>query len=91
MTDTKTQPRDFTDGFNRFMYLLSVALGFYFLIANHDVSSAMSTLGIALIFDPFKHEVPWNARPRYQKAVLLLHVSVVFILLGILVFRFFAN
>jgi len=91
MTTSKTQPRDFTSGFNRLGYITFVLLGLYFLLAKHEVGEAMSTLGLGLIFDPFKQEVSWNNRPLYQKVVLLVHVSVVFLLLGILIFRFFAN
>ncbi len=91
MTHVKTQPRDFTTGFNRVMYCLMVLLSIYHLAFSGDVASAMSTLGIALIFDPFSHEVSWAQRPRYQKAILLAHVSAVFTLLGMLMFHFFTH
>lgn len=87
MTSSKTQPRDYTSGFNRVLYCTNVLLGIYFLIFKHDISSAMSTLGIGLIFDPFNHELSWNQRPVYQKIILISHVTLVFVLLGILLVR----
>lgn len=73
--------RDFTNGFNRFMYFMLTALSVYFLVRG-DVSTAMSNLGIALIFDPFQREMPFLQRPLYQRIWLFAHLSGVFILLG---------
>lgn len=87
MTSTKTSPRDYTTSFNRIMYGAMVVLSLYYLLVNHDAGSAMSTLGIGLIFDPFKQSVSWAQRPRYQKVVLLTHVACVFILLGITILQ----
>lgn len=87
MTVSKPQPRDFTTLFNRFMYGAMILLGFYYLALNKDVGAAMSTLGIGLIFDPFKQEVSWHKRPKYQKAILIAHLIAVFGLLGVLVFQ----
>lgn len=87
MTSTKTSPRDYTTSFNRIMYGAMVVLSLYYLLINHDAGSAMSMLGIGLIFDPFKQEVSWAQRPRYQKVVLLTHVTCVFVLLAISIIK----
>lgn len=89
MTTAKTQPRDLTSGFNRVMYGLMIALSLYYILFNKDIATAMSTLGIGLIFDPFRQEIPWTQRPLYQKVVLLVHLLFVFALLGTLAFNHF--
>ena len=89
MTTTKTKPRDLTSGFSRFAYITYLLLGLYFLLFKKDVADAMSMFGIGLIFDPFKQEIRWNSRPFYQKAILIAHVSVVFILLAMMAVDFF--
>ncbi len=91
MTQAKTQPRDFTTGFNRVMYGLMVLLSIYHVGLNNDLASAMSSLGIALIFDPFRPEISWSKRPLYQKVVLMVHLSLVLLLIGILVYNYFAR
>lgn len=91
MTSTKAQPRDLSTGFNRAMYGAMIALTVYQLFFTKDISSAMSTLGIGLIFDPFDQKVKWAQRPLHQKVTLLVHVSVVFVLLGITVFNYFTR
>jgi len=68
---------------NRIMYGLFVAMSMYFLIANKDYGTAMSNLGIALIFDPFDSKVLWTNRPIWQRAWLIVHVVIVFTLLAI--------
>jgi hypothetical protein len=70
---------------NRIFYGGFVALGLYFLLANHDISSAMSNFGLALIFDPFDQKIRWNNRPLYQRVWLFVHLAIVFVLLGMLI------
>jgi hypothetical protein len=70
--------------FNRLMYGGFVAISLYQLLFHKDVSDAMSNLGIALIFDPFDPKVTWANRPIYQRAWLVVHVIVVFGLLGVI-------
>ncbi|MFY8036548.1 MAG: hypothetical protein ACOVMQ_05225 [Cyclobacteriaceae bacterium] len=74
----------------RIMYGAFVALGIYYLLRK-DISEAMSTLGIGLIFDPFDQQVKWNDRPAYQKIWLMVHLSVVLGLGGILVFNWLSK
>lgn len=71
--------------FNRLLYAGFVAISVYQLLFHRDVSDAMSNLGIALIFDPFDPAVKWTDRPVYQRAWLLVHVSMVFTLLGMVI------
>jgi hypothetical protein len=89
MTATKHEAkqkttRNFTNGFYRFMYWAFVALAIYFF-ATRQFGSAMSNLGLALMFDPFRHEVTWTNRPRYQKVWLIAHIALLLILVGLVV------
>jgi len=68
---------------NRFMYGAFVLLGLYNLILRRDPADAMSNFGIALIFDPFDQQLSWVSRPIYQRAWLVVHVILVFVLLGV--------
>lgn len=74
--------------FNRLMYGGFVAISLYQLLIHKDLSDAMSNLGIALIFDPFDPKVSWANRPIYQRAWLIVHVMVVFVLLGMIFWVF---
>ncbi|MBN8578709.1 MAG: hypothetical protein J0L66_17345 [Cytophagales bacterium] len=78
---TNKRPLNLTAGFNRFMYGLFVVLSIYFWATN-QFTSAFTNLGLALIFDPFKQEVSWQNRPRYQKVWLIVHLIVLFGLVG---------
>ncbi len=88
MTVTKenSKPKDVTFQYGRVLYGAFVLLSVYFL-ATQQIDSAMSNLGIALIFDPFDQKVTWKNRPAYQQIWLIAHVSVVFGLLGIILFN----
>jgi H+/Cl- antiporter ClcA len=90
-TKESDKPKDLTFKYNRFLYGAFVALGLYFLLANKDILTAMSNLGIALIFDPFDQKVTWNNRPAYQQIWLIVHLSIVFGLLGIMLFNWLAS
>ena len=83
--------KDLTFKYNRFLYGAFVALGLYFLLAKNDISTAISNFGIALIFDPFDQKVMWNNRPAYQQIWLIVHLSIVFGLLGIMLFNWLAR
>lgn len=67
----------------RFLYGAFVILGLYYLIFRQDAGSAISNLGIALAFDPFDQRVRWNDRPLYQRVWLIVHLVLVFVVLGI--------
>jgi hypothetical protein len=93
MTTTKEndKPKDLTFTYNRFLYGAFVALGLYFLLAKKDISTAMSNFGIALIFDPFDQKVMWQNRSLYQRVWLIVHLSIVFSLLGIILFNWLSK
>ncbi len=62
-------------------YTLFVLLGVYRLFRAEDMMDAGSAFGIALIFDPFA-PVTWAARPLWQRAWLVVHLTIVFGLIG---------
>jgi mannose/fructose/N-acetylgalactosamine-specific phosphotransferase system component IIC len=68
--------------FNKFLYIGFILVGFFQLFFSKDFMQAGSSIGIALAFDPFDQEQKWNDRPTWQKAVLLIHLVVVFALFG---------
>lgn len=84
MTVTKenSKPKDVTFQYGRVLYGTFVLLSVYFL-ATKQIDSAMSNLGIALIFDPFDQKVTWKNRPRYQRLWLIVHIFIVFMLLAV--------
>jgi H+/Cl- antiporter ClcA len=73
------------------LYGAFVALGLYFLLAKKDISTAMSNFGIALIFDPFDQKVMWQNRSLYQRVWLIVHLSIVFGLVGIMLFNWLSK
>ena len=75
--------------FNRILYGGFLLMSIYFL-ATTDISSAMSNLAIGLIFDPFNQKIAWENRSLYQRAWLLIHVSLVLFLLAFIIFNRFA-
>ncbi len=81
-----SKPKDITFQYSRFLYGTFVLLSVYFLVTK-QIDSAMSNLGIALIFDPFDQKVNWKNRPAYQQVWLIVHLSIVFGLLGIMLFN----
>jgi hypothetical protein len=88
MTSAKEKIAETPDLFNRILYGSFLLLGIYFLVTK-DISSAMSNLGIGLAFDPFDQKVNWRQRPQYQKIWLIVHLSLVFGLLTILIAKRF--
>jgi len=63
--------------FNKFLYI-----GFFFLVLfqaffSKDYMQATASLGIGFAFDPFNVEQKWNDRPKWQKAVLIIHLGLV--------------
>jgi mannose/fructose/N-acetylgalactosamine-specific phosphotransferase system component IIC len=69
--------------FNKFLYIGFILVGFFQLFFSKDFMQAGSSIGIALAFDPFDQDQKWNDRPTWQKAVLLIHLVVVFALFGL--------
>lgn len=63
---------------NKFLYIGFLLLGIYQFIFTKDYLQAAASLGIGLAFDPFNPEQKWSDRPSWQKAVLIIHVIIVF-------------
>lgn len=68
--------------FNKFLYIGFVVLGLFQALFSKDFLQAASSLGIALAFDPFNLEQKWNDRPKWQKAVLLFHLTLAAAMFG---------
>lgn len=73
--------------FYRFLYGGFVLFGLYYAIFSKDFSDAAMMLGIALAFDPFNQQQPFNERPTWQKGWLIVHLILVFTFLGISLFK----
>ena len=72
--------------FNKFLYIGFLILGGVYLFQK-DKSQTLIFLGIALAFDPFNVEQKWNDRPNWQKIILITHLSIVFGLVFIEIFK----
>lgn len=68
--------------FNKFLYLGFLFLGLFQAFFTKDYMQSAASLGIALAFDPFNTEQKWNDRPRWQKAVLIIHLALVAAMFG---------
>lgn len=68
--------------YNKYLYIGFVLFGLYELLIKHSPAEAVSQLGIALIFDPFDQAQPWNERPTWQRGILIIHLAIVFSLIG---------
>lgn len=71
---------------NRIGYVLFTLIGLVKPIVSHDISEA-TTLGIALIFDPFDPTVPLGQRPWWQQALLYTQVTVTLVAVGAMLFK----
>jgi hypothetical protein len=74
--------RDVTKPFYRVAYTLFIALALYQILLRQDFVDAASSMGIALIFDPFDQTVSWKDRPIWQRAWMLIHLGVAAAFLG---------
>jgi hypothetical protein len=72
--------------FNKFLYIEFVILGGVYLFQK-DIGQTLIFFGIALAFDPFNVEQKWNDRPNWQKIILITHLSIVFGLVFIELFK----
>lgn len=69
--------------FYRFLYGGFVLFGLYYAVFSQNYSDSAMMLGIALAFDPFNQLQPFNERPTWQKAWLMVHLVLVFTFFGI--------
>ena len=77
-----------TNRINRYAYIIFLALVVYLFIKG-DYDDAIANLGIAMVFDPFDASVKWNDRPLYQRAWLIVHVTLVLAGFAFLIYRSF--
>ena len=68
--------------FNQFIYVGFLLLGAYQSLFANDYMQAASSFGIGLAFDPFDQDQKWNDRPKWQKAVLIIHLALTAALFG---------
>lgn len=80
-TDLKNKRMNANQTFNRILYVSFVLFGIYRIVFGQFGEAAMM-LGIALAFDPFDTSQPWNERPMWQKAWLILHLGICAACLG---------
>ena len=74
--------KDYTPRFYRFLYVMFILLGIYQVAMNSDFIQGASSFGIALIFDPFNHQVTWSDRPSWQRLWLYVHLGIAAAVLG---------
>jgi hypothetical protein len=68
--------------FNKFLYIGFLILGLYQALFSKDYMQAAASFGIGLAFDPFDTEQKWNDRPKWQKAILIVHLVLVAAMFG---------
>lgn len=69
--------------FNKILYIGFVFLGCFQAIVNKDYMQAAASLGISMAFDPFNPEQKWNNRPIWQRAILIVHLTIVAAMFGL--------
>lgn len=74
--------KDISLPFNRLIYNLFIVLAIYQIGMRQDFIDAASSMGIALIFDPFNPSISWKDRHVWQKAVMFLHLGIAAAFLG---------
>lgn len=74
--------KDYTPKFYKMVYVLFILLGIYQIVMNSDFIQAASNIGIALIFDPFNHQIKWTDRPAWQRLWMYVHLGIAAALLG---------
>jgi hypothetical protein len=60
---------------NKAAYIIFIAAGIGFLVAK-DLSQAVVFWGLALVFDPFNINQPFQKRPLYQRGWLIVHLAI---------------
>lgn len=82
--ETKTQPKQKAVNINKPAYVIFILMGIYFLVQK-NISDAVSFWAIALIFDPFNTETPFQKRPVYQQLCLYVHLAITFALFVLMI------
>ena len=73
--EPKTETKPVARNINKPAYVIFLVAGIYFMIAG-KFSEASTFWALALMFDPFNIETPFSKRPFYQRAWLIVHLSV---------------
>ncbi|HOZ77680.1 MAG TPA: hypothetical protein PLY34_06770 [Ferruginibacter sp.] len=60
---------------NKPAYIIFLAAGIGFLVTK-DLSQAVVFWGLALVFDPFNINQPFQKRPLYQRCWLIVHLAI---------------
>lgn len=84
--DTKTTTTPKAINLNKPAYVGFLLVGIAFLIAK-DFSQAVIFWGLALVFDPFDIKVPFQKRPFYQQAWLIVHLSITIALFVLMIVK----
>ena len=73
--DKQTEVKQPVKNYNKVAYVIFIAAGISFLIAK-DLSQAVVFWGLALVFDPFNINQPFQKRPLYQRCWLIAHLAI---------------
>ena len=73
--EPKTQTKPVAKNINKPAYIIFLLAGIYFMI-KPDFSQAVTFWGLALVFDPFNINTPFQKRPFYQQAWLYVHAAI---------------
>jgi hypothetical protein len=68
--------------YNKYLYIGFVLFGLYELVFKHSAAQAATHFGIALAFDPYDQSQPWKERPSWQRGILIIHLVILFSLIG---------
>jgi hypothetical protein len=85
--NVSSKTRDWSKSFNRILYTGFLFIAVFYLLFSKNIPEAVTSLGIALIFDPFNPQQPWAKRPLYQRIWLIVHVSIVLLGFAYIVIR----
>lgn len=66
----------------RIFYALFIFLAIYQSIFSANYIQAASNMALALIFDPFNQDEPWDKRTKWQRIWLIVHLAAAAALLG---------
>jgi hypothetical protein len=66
--------------YSKNLYVGFVLIGLFQGFFSKDLGSAMSSLGIALAFNPWTSK-NWKEVPYWQKAILFIHLALVLVLI----------
>jgi hypothetical protein len=73
--EKQTEVKQPVKNLNKPAYIIFLAAGIGFMVAK-DFSQAVVFWGLALVFDPFTINQPFQKRPLYQRCLLLAHLAI---------------